>query len=193
MAVPRTPEAFFGSYLPIRLGKVSDGLAGKSSPGSIVFLIGQSQVWCVRLRDGSFEFTPADADDAIVRVSLDPASFEPLFVRSAERDELAGGNPEQRLRVIRALATDPSRANLVRTAAGAVAIVVSEGDREHRVTITPGAREPGDATCTLRLGMGELVDLQAGRAQPLQLMMTGQLVIQGDAQIVMSLAASLAG
>jgi putative sterol carrier protein len=41
--------------------------------------------------------------------------------------------------------------------------------------------------------MDEFVDLQAGRAQPLQLMMTGQLVIEGDAQIVMSLFTALSG
>jgi hypothetical protein len=193
MAVPRSPEEFFGSYVPTRLAALSDEFVGKSSPGSVVLRIGSDQFWSIRLHSGAFEITPADASDAIIRISIDTGSFEPLFVRSAERDELAPERVQRRLKAIRALTLDSARANLIRTAPGAVAVVVKEGDQEHRLVATPGALESGEATCTLRLGMDEFVDLHAGRAQPLQLMMTGQLVIEGDAQIVMNLVAALAG
>ncbi len=64
MAVPRSPEDFFGSYVPARLAGLADGLRGKSSPGSIVFRMGEDRTWCIRLHDGAFEFTTSDASDA---------------------------------------------------------------------------------------------------------------------------------
>jgi hypothetical protein len=191
--VPRTPEEFFGSYVPARIASLANALAGKSSPGSVVVRFDDGQTWCLRLDDGALRVTTSDAEDAIVRVYLDRENFEPLFLRSAERDELSQTGQERRLKAARALTVDAERADLVRNATGSVAIVIKEGEREHRVIATPGARAREEAACTIRLGMDEFIDLQTGRAQPLQLMMTGQLVIEGDAQIVMTLAAALSG
>jgi len=193
VVVPLTPEEFFGSYLPTRMAAVTDELAGKSSPGSVVIMLDEGPMWCLRIRNGSFEVADGDAPDAIVRVALARDSFEPLVVRAAERDELAPAPREHRLRAARALTLDAQRAQLLREAPGSVALVVKEGACDHRVLVTPGAREPASAACTLRLGMEELSDLQAGRTQPLQLLLAGQLVIEGDAQIVMSLAGALTG
>jgi len=191
--VPQTPEEFFGSYVPARMAALTDELSGKSSPGSVVVQLEEGSAWCLRIRNGAFEVAEGDAPDAIVRVSLSRDSFEPLVVRTAERDELAPAPRDRRLSAARALTLDAERGRLIREAAGSVALVVKDGAREHRVVVTPGARERGNPACTLRLGMDELIDLQAGRTQPLQLLMAGQLVIEGDAQIVMALAGALAG
>jgi hypothetical protein len=193
VTVPRTPEEFFGSYVPSRIRTVSDELAGKSSAGSVVIRLDEDQPWCFRLRDGTVHVERTDADDAVVRISTSRQSFEPLVVRSAERDEATPTSQRRRQGLVHALTLDAERAALIRNAPGSVAVVVQDGNREHRVVATPGAREMSDAACRIRLGMDEFVDLQAGRAQPLQLMMTGQLVIEGDAQIVMSLFTALSG
>ncbi len=191
MAVPRTPEAFFETYVPSRLAEIAEGLTGRSSPGSVVCQIGD-RAWAVRLHEGIFQVEAGNATDAVIRIALEPDSFEPLFIRAAERDELATRPHERRRAALRALTLDGERARLVRGAPGALELVVSDQARSYRVVATPGGLAAGHKpTCTVRLGLDELSDLQAGRAHPLQLMMTGQLVIEGDAQLVMNLAAAL--
>lgn len=193
MTVPRTPEEFFAHYVPGRIALLADQLTGKSSVGSVAFRLDGEATWSFRLRDGALEVGSRVEDDAIVQVTAARASFEPIFVRSAERDEATPLTPERRLGAVRALTLDAERAALIRNTRGSVAVVVRDGEREHRIVATPGAQDPGSTVCTLRLTLQDFEDLQAHRVQPLQLVMMGQLVIEGDAQVVLALGAALAG
>ena len=116
------------------------------------------------------------------------------MLRAIRATREATATLEHRIRSARALALNEERGRIIRSVGGSVALVIADNGRQHRLVATPGLRSPEEyPKCTLSLAMADFVDLQAGRVQPLQLMMTGQLVIEGDAQIVMALVAAFAG
>jgi hypothetical protein len=186
-SVPTNPAAFFGSYVPETFARMAKPLGGTSSPGAVVFHVGESTI-ALRLSQGKLLTSAEVPSDTLVQVSLAAEDFEPILVRGAEQLESAAAGVDRQLAVFRALLVDAERATLIRAVEGSLAVELT-GERAHRLTLTPGARPPRvGAECTVRCALSDFWAMQRGETNPFELMMNGKIQISGDAQIVMALS-----
>lgn len=189
--IPSNPQTFFTQYVPERLRGLASHLAGRSSPGSMLFRVGDEE-FGYRLTDGQLVLTRSMDDDVLVQVTIQPEVFEPVIVRAARAHESIQ-NPEQQLLALRALFVDPERAAMIRQVSGTAALVITEAERRHVVLLTPGAAKPNAESpeCTLECSMADFMDMQTGKQHPLQLAFAGKIRMLGNAQIAMVLSGVL--
>lgn len=192
--VPETPSEFFNQYVPSRFSAIQDALAGKSSSGCITFRVTDAGEWSLRLKDGALVIEDGMGDDVIIQVTLDANDFAAILVEGARQQEAKDQKPENQVVALKAITIDETRANQVRGVAGSVSLVISDGDTTRRLTLTPGsqAAKVDSPDCKLSCQMNDFVDWQEGKIQPMQLVMTGKMRIEGNAQIPMALTAVLA-
>ncbi len=192
--IPDSPSEFFTQYVPKRFDAIKASLAGKSSSGCISFRVTGVGEWSLRLADGELVVEPGVGDDVIMQVSVNQADFAAVIVEGARQQEAKDAKPEQQVMALKAITIDATRAAQVRGVAGSVGLVVTDGATTRSVTLTPGSQAPNlDAPeCKLSCQMSDFIDWQEGRIQPMQLVMTGKMRIEGNAQIPMALTAVLA-
>jgi putative sterol carrier protein len=198
--------------VPESFAPIATKLGPITSPGAVVFRVGERAPMAIRLAAGTLAIDEGLPADAIVQVSLTDADFEPILVRGAELiDELGSGsggarsgvagsdgtsasaNPDRQLAVLKALTLDRERIDLIRGVQGSVAFVLTADTAEHRVVLTPGTGTPNLAAteCTVRCAISDFLAMQRGAANPFELMMNGKIQISGNAQIPMALSALL--
>jgi hypothetical protein len=134
------------------------------------------------------------AGDVVLQITLAESAFALLFVRAAERAAEGPLEPERYLLALRALGIDQERADLVRQTAGTVALEIQGPDQRHRVLLTPGTAAPelDHPTCRILVDYQDFSDMQTGKAVPLQLLLAGKILIEGNAQGLMVLGSLLA-
>ncbi|MCA9632484.1 MAG: SCP2 sterol-binding domain-containing protein [Myxococcales bacterium] len=192
--VPETPSEFFNQYVPARFADIKDALSGKSSSGCITFRVTDAGEWSLRLEDGDLVIEEGMGEDVIIQVTLDSRDFAAILVEGARQQEAKDQKPENQVVALKAITIDETRANQVRGVAGSVSLVIADGDDTRRLTLTPGSQEAkvDNPDCKLSCQMNDFVDWQEGKIQPMQLVMTGKMRIEGNAQIPMALTAVLA-
>ena len=192
--VPEDPKSFFTQYLPERFERVKGSVPTKDSIGCMTFRVPGSGEWSLRLSGGELVIADGMDDDVIVQVTISEDDFVPVLVQGAREHESLTPDPNKQVMAFKALGLDASQADMVRAVKGSVAFVVTDDDKKHQITITPGSAEPniGSPDCTLETKMSDFLDLQAGKAQPVQMAMSGQIKIVGNAQIPMALSAVFA-
>ena len=190
MTVPDTPKEFFTEYVPARFESVKEGLAGKSSSGSMVFRVSGVGEWSLRLKDGELIVKDGAEDDVIIQVTVSEEDFKPIIVQGAVMQEGETIRPEQQVMAFKALTADSERAKLVQQINGTVAFVIDDDGKRHQLAITPGKGTPKlDAPdCKLECKMSDFIDMQTGKQNPMQLAMGGKIRIVGNAQIPMALS-----
>lgn len=188
--VPETPEAFFTRYIPQRFELVKAALAGKTSVGSMTFRVEGAGEWSLRLADGELRVSEGMADDVILQVTIPADDFKPVLVRGAELQEGEPARPDQQILAFRVLTVDAERVKLVKSVQGNVAFVVRDGERSHKIVVTPGTAKPNleKPDCRLECLMSDFMDMQTGKQNPMQLAMAGKIRITGNAQIPMALS-----
>jgi SCP-2 sterol transfer family protein len=189
MTIPSSPESFFGQYIPERFSGLP-GFEQVSSLGSVVFAVPEVGTWSFRLRAGQLSCEHGLAGDAVVRITIPQASFEPIVVRGTERMASLSLSPEKQMLAFRALTLDPERVAQIRSVVGSVSFAVLEGQVSHRVYVTPGNAEPNLAKpeCEISCESEAFWGLQSGTQNPIELLMSGKIKIAGDAQIPMALS-----
>ena len=85
--IPSSPEAFFTTYVPERIAKLSAALAGRSSPGSVLFDIPGVGSWSLSLAQGSLVVATGAQPDRLLTIAIRPEDFEPIIVKGAEQAE----------------------------------------------------------------------------------------------------------
>jgi hypothetical protein len=187
--VPSTPEAFFTQYIPTRFSGLP-GFERVSSEGSAVFAVPEAGVWAFRLRNGQLSAEPGVAEDAVVRITVPQASFEPIVVRGTERMAGLALSPDKQMLAFRALTLDAERVAQIRGVVGSVCFAVRDGASTHRLYVTPGRAEPNLAApeCEISCEAEAFWGLQTGAQNPIELLMSGKIKISGDAQIPMALS-----
>lgn len=188
--VPETPKDFFTQYIPTRFETVKQGLAGKTSAGSMVFRVVGEGEWTLRLETGELKVSDGMADDVVLQVTATKDDFVPIFVRGAELQEGEPIKAEQQVMAFKVLTVDAERIKLVKGIVGSVAFVIDDAGKIHKLVITPGAGAPKlDAPdCRLECKMNDFMDMQTGKQNPMQLAMAGRIKIVGNAQIPMALS-----
>lgn len=189
--VPRSPVDFFESYVPAHIARLGGAFAGRSSPGAIAFDVKTQGAWSLRLRTGAIEVEQGVAADALLRVLIEPADFEPVLVAGAERlGEEAG--LERQLVAVRALVLDDDRVAMLREAKGSLGLRIAGAAVEHYLTIGLGAAaQASPVDCELSCSLEDLFALQSGAKNPFELMMDGKVKITGNMQLAMVLGAAL--
>jgi len=197
LPVSKTPSQFLLDFLPARIAATADALGiAPSSAGSVTFrLLDRGEQYSLRLDHGRLLGSTGMAEDTLLQVTLTASDFEHLFVGAAEREAARPFDPERHLVALRALGIDPERAALVRQALGSVALELRAAEHLYRVVLTPGSAEPEleQPTCRISLDYQDLLDMEDGKVVPLQLLLAGKLLIQGNAQPLMALVAALTG
>lgn len=189
--IPRVPAAFFERYVPEHMARLGGAFAGRSSPGAIAFDVQGAGSWSLRLKDGGIEVTSGIASDALFRVTLAAADFEPVLVRGAERlGEEAG--LERQLVAVRALVLDDDRVRMLRESRGSLAVKLASAAGEHQLLLTLGPDAPvAAAECELACALEDLWALQSGAKNPFELLMDGKVKMTGNVQLAMVLGAAL--
>ncbi len=189
MDVPVSPEAFFTQYIPARFSGLP-GFERVSSEGSAVFTVPEVGVWAFRLRTGQLTVEPGVAEDAVVRITVPQASFEPIVVRGTERMAGLALSPDKQMLAFRALTLDAERIAQIRSVTGSVCFAVRDAAVTHRLYVTPGRAEPNLAApeCEISCEAEAFWGLQTGAQNPIELLMSGKIKIAGDAQIPMALS-----
>jgi len=189
--VPRSPADFFESYVPAHMARLGSAFAGRTSRGALAFDVKTKGSWSLRLRAGAIEVEQGVAADALLRITLEPADFEPVLVAGAERlGEDAG--LERQLVAVRALALDDDKVSMLKEAKGSLGVRIAGASTEHHLTITVGAEAPAAAAdCELSCSLEDLFLLQSGAKNPFELMMDGKVKITGNVQLAMVLGAAL--
>jgi|1185.fasta_scaffold357428_2 hypothetical protein len=191
--IPRSPERFFGEYVPAELARMGASLGKLSSVGAVVFDLGESGAWSLRIEAGAPSVKPGIDAEPLVRLSMNAADFEPIIVGGAERIAESGA-PGQKLVAARVLTVDADRARLLRDAPGSVALKLkATGGAEHRLTLTLGATPPKlDAPdCEIECALEDLWAIQSGTKNPFELLMDGKLRMTGKVELAMALGAAL--
>jgi putative sterol carrier protein len=188
--VPESPKEFFTEYVPARFEDMKDQLEGHTSAGSIVFHVGD-EAWHFRLSGGELELGEGMTDDAILQVTVGADDFESIMVEGARMQEGDDAAPENEVMAFRAVTIAAEKANLVRNVKGNVAFHINDDGEVRQLTITPGVQERNAETpdCKLELLMSDFIEMQTGKANPMQLTMSGKMKIVGNPQIPMALSA----
>ena len=187
--VPESPEAFFTEYVPARFEDMKEQLAGHTSAGSIVFHVGD-QAWHFRLAEGELEQGEGMTDAAILQVTVEEDDFEPIMVEGARMQDGDNAVPENEVMAFRAVTIAAEKANIVRGVKGTVAFSIDDDGETRHLSITPGTQERNSETpdCKLELLMSDFIEMQTGKANPMQLTMSGKMKIVGNPQIPMALS-----
>ncbi len=187
--VPETPHEFFTQYVPTRFGLVKEAVAGKTSSGCLAFRVGD-QTWSLRVTTGELAVTSGLDADVILQITIPEKDFKAIVVRGAELQENVTLSPEQQLLAFKVLTVDKDRSALVRAVRGSMAFFINDAEGAHKLVITPGDQPPNvDAPeCRLECLMSDFMDMQTGKANPMQLAMSGKIRIAGNAQIPMALS-----
>jgi len=187
---PLDPREFFLEALPARLRAHAASLPKATSTGCLgVCLEAPAQAFGLRLVQGELVVVEGVPPDAVARVRTTEDTFRVLVERVAPVLAAAVPSPARSGLVARLAAVEEQRAQALRDLGGVVALVATEGAAQHRIELAPGAtdRAPPARTCTLRLSLADVLELLAGRLAPIQIMMSGQLVVEGDAELMMAL------
>ena len=189
-AVPESPEPFFCEYIPQRFEGVKGGLAGKTSAGAMTFRVVDVGEWSLRLLNGELLVSKGLADDVVLQVSVSAQDFKPIFVHGAELQEGEELRPDQQILAFKVLTVDAERVKLVKSVPGNVAFVIRDGDRAHRVVVTPGSAAANleAPDCRLECMMSDFMDMQTGKRNPMELAMSGKIKIIGNAQLPIALS-----
>lgn len=188
--VPVDPSAFFGRWLPEAFEPLAARLSAQSSPGALVFQVGEQAPLALRIELGRLATSPGVPNDTIAQVRISEGAFEPIIVRGAEMLSAEHKSGESHLLVLRALTLDAERVALIRGVPGSVAFVLKSGVEEHRLLLTPGTQTPNVQApeCTVRCELEDFLAMQRGETNPFELMMNGKIQLSGDAQIPMALS-----
>lgn len=190
IVVPDSPEEFFSKFIPGRFNELKAALAGKTSAGSICFRVTDVGEWSYALENGELGVGTQMRDDAIVQVTVSKEDFGHVFVQAAQQQGDAPLKADNQVMAFKAVTIDAERAKLVRGIQGTVVFAILDGGSTRKLAITPGTASPKiDAPdCKLEVAMSDFIDLQMGKAQPLQMAMSGKMKIIGNAQIPMALS-----
>jgi putative sterol carrier protein len=188
--VPETAREFFTEYVPRRYETVKAALAGKSSIGCLTFRVVDEGEWSLRIAHGELVIEPGMAKDVILQISVSRADFKPVFVRGAELQESEPIRPEAQMLAFKVLTVDAERIKLVNSVTGTIAFVMAAGELTHRLFVTPGKHSVNleSPECRLECHIGDFMDMQTGKQNPMQLVMAGRIRILGNAQIPMALS-----
>jgi len=192
-SVPADPDTFFTSYLPARFERAAGGAGPKSSVGSVTARVVGSGEWSLRIEGGELRVLRGTEDDVMLQVTVTLDDFAVIVREPLEALDAAGRSPIARLGPLRALAAEPETARLVRHVPGSVLLVARDGERSHRLLLTPGRRaaDLASAECTIQCALDDLRAAQSGAVPPMQLFVSGKLRITGNVQIAMALAGIL--
>lgn len=187
-SVPRTPQAFFESYLPTWFG----GAGGNAtSPGALIFHVGPS-TFALRLADGKLSVALGMTSDAVLQVSMSEPDFAELITQA---EPLFASGASDRLLALRSLSLDAERAKMIRNVDGSVAFEITEGDSVRALLLSPGVAVAGSQppACTVRVASKDFWALSRGEKNPFELLMDGKIRMQGRMEVAMALSSVLVG
>jgi hypothetical protein len=175
------PKAFFEDWLPKTFAEAGEGTDISAAAEFTVLVEVGADGWWLALEQGKLSVTqPARAEEATFRIRTDPVSFEKLLTESLAL--LDNRKPK-----LQALRLDAETRKLLVNVPQGLKLVVDGETWRAEVAFSPGRVDPAESGCTLTCAMADLRDVQAGRANPMELFMNGRLKLDGNVEIAMAL------
>lgn len=213
MIVPERPEDLLVEFLPRYFAELAapggltrgEASAGPRSPApvGVAIRVVSAGEWTLRIVSGRLDVAAGVAPDVALQLSLDARDFPALVVkplRQAVASAPAAASAAERGASSRQVASngfwsrlgrwDAETVDLVRRQEGRILVRVDDAGTSRNVAITPGLMpySLSEAPCIIDCRLADLEELQAKRANPLDLFYAGQIRITGDAQIALAMA-----
>lgn len=169
---------FFLEWLPEQLRRLDVSVA---VPVTVLVLVGETP-FTVSADSKQVEVSSEATPTPTFRVVMTEATFERL-VLPAQATSL------ERTPALKMLSLDAETIDLVAGVPGCLELRVVDGEQVLSVVFGPGEKK--EVGCTVQCSYSDLRDIQAGAVQPLELLMSGKLQLDGDPQIAMALGGLL--
>lgn len=180
-----TREHFFVQWLPARFeefAKASPQLG--STQCSILVQIDDDAYW-IEVTDGKLRTTTGNTDaTSTFRLRTDAHTFEKLIAPAAE-------SATQSDPMLRLMQLDAEALALVSNVPACLKLSVKAPDTTYSMVLGPGTQAPDNVGCSVECSLEDMLSIQRGEAQPIELLMNGKLALDGDLQIAMALGGLL--
>jgi hypothetical protein len=184
----QSAEDFARRFIPEQFARLREVLASRTWPGSLALSVEGEGAWSFRIREGELEVLSDLEDDRLLTVSLSADDFSKIvgMIPSAE-------NPKPSVLSHKLLRWDAETVNLVRNLPGSILLRFDDQATVRRVLLTPalGSRSFDEAACAIDCAWADLLDVQAGKQQPMDLFLAGKIRLSGNVEVALALAGLL--
>ncbi len=205
MIVPERPDEFFVDFLPRQFAEF--GGAGNSTVGRalavpasapaearVLVRVAGAGEWSIGIVARALSVRPGPDEAVALQLSLHERDFFPLVVEPARRAlgrRLEQPDLPQRAGLWSRLSRwDQETTDLLRQQPAGLLVRIEDQGTIRAVAVTPGANlySLDSAACIIECRLDDLVEIDSGTTNPLDLFYSGRLRISGDAQIALALA-----
>lgn len=185
-----TAQRFFLEWLPeqLRTLDVAKSIALKVS----VLVAAGEQTFAIAVEPSRVAISAAELKEPTFRLSLDSLAVDKLLgpALNTSWQELQAQNPAAASSpALRLLSLDQETLDVLTSVTGCLEVRVADGAETMVLVFGPGQQK--DVGCTIFCELSDLLLVQAGKAQPFELLMNGKLRIEGDPQIALALSSVL--
>ncbi len=175
------PQHFFENWLPRTFEQLRQRVdTSNVTDCSLLAEVGPRS-WRVAVVGGQLEVEPNPAQTtSTFRARTDESSFERLITGVT----LNGSAQTSDMKLLR---LDEETCRLVDNVPEAIRLVVLDEPGRAEVVLAPGSVDPSNVGCTVTCKLDDLREVQAGRANPMELFMSGRLTLDGNVEVAMAL------
>jgi hypothetical protein len=183
--VTNSREHFFVRWLPARFQEfVQASPQLNDTQCSILVQVDGEDYW-VEVNGGTLISTSgAREQTSTLRLHTDDHTFNQLIAPAAERAD----NNDPMLRFVQ---LDSEALGLLQNVPGCLKLGVKGPDRIYSLVLGPGSQPVDNIGCRVECSLADMLSLQKGEVQPIELLMDGRLTLDGDLQIAMALGGLL--
>ena len=186
--IPDSAVEFAEQYLPARLADFGSVLKAQTAAGSGVLRVIGVGEWSYWIEEGQLRHQAGVVGEVLAQLTVKEQDFDPMVLRAVRRAAERGAHALEKSGS--ALALDDERAELIRSLRGhTLALALTDGGKEHRLYLTPGAGEPNldEPDCVVHADLETIVAVEEQRADPMDMFFEKRLRIVGNANLAMAL------
>ena len=180
-----TREHFFVQWLPSRFEEFAQASPGlKNTECSILVQVDEETYW-LEVAQGKLSCTAGGREGASTfRLHTTALTFERLIAPAAE-------SATQSDPMLRLMQLDAEALSLVGNVPGCLKLSVKAPETNYSMVLGPGTQAADNIGCSVECSLEDMLSIQKGEAQPIELLMNGRLTLDGDLQIAMALGGLL--
>lgn len=185
-----TPEAFFDLLLASEPGPDPNDKGATVEGALVLSLLDSGHCWSLRMNP-RLQIDQGREDDRLVEIGCSSEDFEALSAQLLTDQSTFGSHAPLIRQRLMARRGDVEH---LRKPIGTVALAITDQGRERWVfgATGGGAIEAKAPVCVVRVDLTDLTQMLRGEVLPLQLLLGGRIVIEGDAQAIMLLFSAFA-
>jgi hypothetical protein len=205
VTVPERPDEFFTDFLPRQFAEfaaaadAAPGRAPGAPPGApaearVLVRVAGAGEWSIGITARALSVRPGPDEAVALQLSLRDRDFVRLVVEPAQRGlarRLEQPDLPQRAGLWSRLSRwDRETTDLLRQQPAGLLVRIEDQGTVRPVAVTPGTQPYSldAAACIIECRLSDLVEIESGKTNPIDVFYSGRLRITGDAQIALALA-----